>query len=115
APADAGGPQGARRPPRAGRVRLPGKALERQGSRGEGLPEDVGREVLTDPFEKGEGRPARPRVRDGDPAGESAGDVVLPRKLPRERRIHARVRVQDLDVVEGDAFRKDSAENFADL
>ena len=88
---------------------------QRQGSRGEAFAQAIGGKSIGDPFEEGEGPLARIRVSHGDPAGKRALDAVLPRQLPRERRVHRCVRVEDLDLVEGNPLGEDAAECLPDL
>ena len=88
---------------------------KRQRAGGESPPQGLSLEALADPVEEGERGLSGTGVGDRNASSEGAGDRVLARELPEERRVHAGIRVQDLDVVEGNPFAQDRAEDLSDL
>ena len=77
--------------------------------------ESFGLVVARDPPEETERCLPRLRVRDGDAVGERAGDVVLPGELVDERSVGVPVDVEDLGVVDRNAFREQSPKDLPDL
>ena len=92
-----------------------GGAGKRQGARGERSTQRVGGKALRDPVEKRQRRLAGTGIGDRDAGREGAGDGVLARELPDERRVNGAVAVEDLDVVERDPVAEDRPEDLPDL